>query len=294
MKPIFAVLSLGAPLLLAGCATSPGQVLTAIACQAPPGFHEAVLVNKQSLTDPTWTPFGRPETGWSVYAVRTAHEIKTRCAPETPGFAHRLARWQSRHALTPTGAMDKASFQVMKTGWQAQRPFVAQRAAGVCPDPPADADLVTLPATETLDGKTVQLRADATRALETMVAAARRQLSASDLAPDQLTVFSGFRSPAYDAARCARDGNCDGVGRATCSAHRTGLAVDLTLGATAGLQVDSSQDINRIWQTRTPVYLWLIDNAGHYGFVNYAFEPWHWEWNETNANGQVATALARP
>ena len=278
MKSIFAVLGLGAPILLAGCATSPGRVLTAIACEAPPGFHEAVLANKQSLTDPTWAPFGRPETGWSVYAVRAAHEVKTRCAPKTPGFAYRLAHWQSHHALASTGAMDKATFQVMKTGWQAERPFVAQRAAGICPDPPADADLVTLPAAETLDGKTVQLRADATRALEIMVADARRQLSAPDLAPDQLTVFSGFRSPAYDAARCVKDGNCDGVGRATCSAHRTGLAVDLTLGAAPGLQVDSSQDINRIWQTHTLAYLWLIDNAGRYGFVNYAFEPWHWEW----------------
>ena len=129
MKPILAVLCLAAPVLLAGCATAPGHVLTAIACQTPPGFHEAVLANKQSLTDPTWAPFGRPEAGWSVYAVRTAHELKTRCAPKSPGFAHRLARWQSRHALSPTGAMDKATFQVMKTGWQAQRPFVVQRAA---------------------------------------------------------------------------------------------------------------------------------------------------------------------
>jgi len=290
MKSIFAVLGLGAPILLAGCATSPGRVLTAIACEAPPGFHEAVLANKQSLTDPTWAPFGRPETGWSVYAVRAAHEVKTRCAPKTPGFAYRLAHWQSHHALASTGAMDKATFQVMKTGWQAERPFVAQRAAGICPDPPADADLVTLPAAETLDGKTVQLRADATRALEIMVADARRQLSAPDLAPDQLTVFSGFRSPAYDAARCVKDGNCDGVGRATCSAHRTGLAVDLTLGAAPGLQVDSSQDINRIWQTHTLAYLWLIDNAGRYGFVNYAFEPWHWEWTQT----KTLTARLRP
>jgi len=280
MKPILAAFSLVALVLLGGCASlpSPGRTLTAIACQIPPGFHEAVLANKQSLTDPTWAPFGRPETGWSVYAVRAAHEIKTRCAPKSPRFAARLAHWQSRHALTPTGAMDKASFQVMKADWQAQRPFILQRAAGLCPDPPAETDLVTLDAAETLGGKTVRLRMDAAQALRTMITAAHQALPPSALAPARLTVFSGFRSPAYDASRCASEGNCDGVGRATCSAHRTGLAVDLTLGAGPGFSVDSSQDANRYWQTRTDTYRWLINNAGRFGFVNYPFEPWHWEW----------------
>ena len=283
MKRVAAILSLAALALLAGCASlpSPGPALTRLACQLPPGFHGAVLGNKQSLTDPTWAPFGRPETGWSVYAVRTAHEIKTRCAPKSPGFAARLAHWQGRHALAPTGQMDKATFQSMKTVWQNQRDFVVLRASGLCPDPPASADLTTLPVSETLDGKAVQLRTDAAKALETMVAAARRDLSAQALAPDRLTVFSGFRSPAYDADRCAHEGNCDGVGRATCSAHRTGLAVDLMLGAAPGFDVDSSQDANRFWQTHTQAYSWLLDNGARYGFANYAFEPWHWEWKQS-------------
>ena len=285
MKPICAAFILALPAFLAGCATTPPpgpvRAIFAIACQLPPGFHQAVLGNKQSLSDPTWSPFGRPETGWSVYAVRAGHEIKTRCAPKTPEFARRLAHWQSRHDLPPTGLMDKPTFQAMKTGWQAERPFVVLRAAGVCPDPPVSAELTTLPAAESLDGKTIQLRTDAARALEAMIAAARRDLSRDALAPDRLTVFSGFRSPAYDAERCAREGNCDGVGRATCSVHRTGLAVDLMLGAAPGLKVDSSKDANRLWQTRTPAYRWLVDQSDRYGFTNYAFEPWHWEWNKS-------------
>jgi LAS superfamily LD-carboxypeptidase LdcB len=28
----------------------------------------------------------------------------------------------------------------------------------------------------------------------------------------------------------------------------------------------------------TPAYRWLVANAGRFGFVNYVFEPWHWEW----------------
>jgi LAS superfamily LD-carboxypeptidase LdcB len=30
--------------------------------------------------------------------------------------------------------------------------------------------------------------------------------------------------------------------------------------------------------TTTPTYQWLVAHAHRYGFVNYPFEPWHWEW----------------
>jgi LAS superfamily LD-carboxypeptidase LdcB len=42
--------------------------------------------------------------------------------------------------------------------------------------------------------------------------------------------------------------------------------------------VDSSADENRRWQAATPAYRWLVANAARFGFVNYPFEPWHWEW----------------
>ncbi len=56
--------------------------------------------------------------------------------------------------------------------------------------------------------------------------------------------------------------------------------MDLVLGAAPGFAVDSTADANRLWQTRTPAYHWLVDHAARYGFVNYPFEPWHWEWRE--------------
>jgi LAS superfamily LD-carboxypeptidase LdcB len=68
------------------------------------------------------------------------------------------------------------------------------------------------------------------------------------------------------------------VVRAACSAHRTGLALDLDVGAAPGFMVDSSADPNRLFQSRTPAYRWLVRNAVRFGFVNYVFEPWHWEW----------------
>ena len=30
--------------------------------------------------------------------------------------------------------------------------------------------------------------------------------------------------------------------------------------------------------SRTAVYRWMVANAARFGFVNYPFEPWHWEW----------------
>ena len=94
-----------------------------------------------------------------------------------------------------------------------------------------------------------------------------------------LTVSSAYRDPDADAMRCASENNCEGVVRTTCSAHRTGLAPVLVVGHAPGMRPDASDDINRLAQTRTPAYRWLLANAGRYGFLNYTFEPWHWEWS---------------
>jgi D-alanyl-D-alanine carboxypeptidase len=40
----------------------------------------------------------------------------------------------------------------------------------------------------------------------------------------------------------------------------------------------SSADGNRLVQTRTPVYRWLVKNAQKFGFRPYFYEPWHWEY----------------
>jgi LAS superfamily LD-carboxypeptidase LdcB len=93
-----------------------------------------------------------------------------------------------------------------------------------------------------------------------------------------MKVFSGYRSPAYDAARCAEQNNCNGRERAACSPHRTGLALDLYLGAAPGFTADSSADANRLAIAEGPAYRWMLLNAQRFGFVNYPFEPWHWEW----------------
>jgi LAS superfamily LD-carboxypeptidase LdcB len=245
---------------------------TACAAPAPPG---ALAANATSLTTLAWAPFGRPETGWAVYAPKVAAEIGTPCAVATPGFAAALGGWQGGHRLAPTGVFDALTFAAMKAKWQNARPFVHIDGKTACPPPPTD--LATASPKESYGGKTIQLRAGALAAFRAMRAAALLD-PALHAEPRSLTIFSGFRDPAADAARCTAEGNCNGIVRATCSAHRTGLAMDLWVGNAPGFGPDSSADANRAAMTAGPQYRWLLANAARFGFVNYVFEPWHWEW----------------
>jgi hypothetical protein len=266
---------------VAGCASfelSEGATLFGdqTGCGGHRAFGPAAEANAASLTSLPLTPFGRPELGWAIYAPAIAREAHTACAADTRGFANALARWQFSHGLSPHGAVDADTFAAMKDAWQARRPFVALRKDGICPEPPTHlADLT--PEESRLD-KVVQLRPRALKALRRMVAAARHEVPEIAADPQLLTVFSGYRDPAEDAARCAAELNCAGLVRAECSSHRTGLAIDLVLGAAPGFMDDSSDDANRLYQSRTPAYRWLVANARRFGFINYVFEPWHWEW----------------
>ncbi len=267
-------------LALGGCASTPAAPLlwrAGLWCGGSAAQHRAAQANAASLASLPIEPFGRAETGWAIYAPTIQRDVAVRCAPQRPGFAGALSRWQANQALPATGVFDTVSLGRLKAGWQARRPFVAVRAQGICPSPPAEADLAAARPEETL-GKTVRLRPGALAAYRRMVAAAREDNPGLVGDPDALKLFSGYRNPAEDEARCAAEANCQGVVRAACSAHRTGLALDLGVGAAPGFMADSSADANRLFQSRTPAYRWLVRNAGRFGFVNYVFEPWHWEW----------------
>jgi D-alanyl-D-alanine carboxypeptidase len=256
---------------------SPRPSIGSVDCHAP-DFDDAAASNAASLTALAWAPFHRAEVGWEIYAPRIASEIGSACAPGSPAFARALADWQRGRGLAVTGRVDAATFDAMNTRWELARPFVRLSHAGVCPDPPPAAALASARPDEGYAGKPVQLRPEALAAYRRLVAAARAASPVLATEHRLLTIFSGFRDPADDTARCAREGNCGNVSRALCSAHRTGLAVDLYLGSAPGLPPDTADDANRLYQARTPAYAWLIAHAGEYGFVNYPFEPWHWEW----------------
>ena len=249
---------------------------TVHSCQPAPAFASAAQQNGASLRTAAWSVFGRPETGWEIYAPLTAREIGIDCPGDAPGFAAALAAWQGDHRLPASGVMDAATLSALDRTWQGRRPFVVASAHGVCPAPPIA--LANARVDEGYGGKQIQLRAGALDAYRRMVAAARADKPVLAADRRMLTIFSGYRDPAADAARCAKELNCNAVVRATCSAHRTGLAMDLFLGAAPGYPPDSSADPNRLYQSRSNAYLWMVAHARQFGFVNYPFEPWHWEW----------------
>jgi hypothetical protein len=242
---------------------------------AAPAWADAAARNAASLATLAWAPFGRAEAGWAAYGPLVQREAATGCAPGTEAFAAAFAAWQAAHGLPPTGVVDAPAAEALKAAWQDRRPFV-RRPPGTCPPTP-DVIAQARPG-EGLEGKAVWLAPGALAAYRRMAAAARAEVPALAGDPQVLTLFSGYRSPTLDAARCAAEGNCDGIARAACSSHRTGLALDLYLGRAPGFMADSTAQPNREFLSRTPAYRWLVRNAGRFGFVNYAFEPWHWEW----------------
>lgn len=262
---------------------APGHVLAqgrrAPTCDAGPAWSGPAFANAISVYSLEWAPFGASEWGWETYLPLIQQELRTDCNPGQPAFAARLAAFQSLHDLPPTGVFDPATFQVFKGVWQERRPFVMARVRGECPDPPPIALLGYLVESEEhADRLTRLLRRDVLDAYREMVAAARAEVPEIAADPELLQIFSGFRDPEADAARCAAEGNCDGVRRAACSPHRTGTAVDLYVGQIEGLGVDNTTPASRLHMTRGPAYRWLVANARRYGFVPYVFEPWHWEW----------------
>ncbi|WP_309606689.1 M15 family metallopeptidase [Phenylobacterium sp.] len=242
------------------------------------GPADAAAGNRLSLPALVWAPFNRPETGWEIYAPLIAREIATPCPPDSPAFAAALAAWQARQGVPADGLMTEAVFARLKDLVQIRRPFVQLSARQVCPKAPAESALALATPLEGYSGKAIQLRPGALAAYRRLAAAARAEDPWIAADPRSLTIFSGYRSPEADAARCASDGNCNGVVRATCSPHRTGLAVDLYVGQAPGFRPDSSAEANRLAMSRGAAYRWLVSNADRFGFVPYPFEPWHWEW----------------
>lgn len=275
IRRLLSCLAAGALLMSGGAAVAQEQ------CDADPiEWGGPALANGISVYAMEWSPFGASEWGWDTYLPLIQQELGTDCAPGSPRFARALAEFQYARGLPATGWFDAATFQVFRGVWQERRPFIMGRVRQEpCPDPPPLYQLGYLVESEEhADRLTRLLRRDVLDAYRELVAAARAEVPEIAANPELLQIFSGFRDPEADAARCAQSGNCDGLRRAVCSPHRTGTAVDLYVGHVVGLGVDNTSPASRQHMSRTATYRWLVKNAGRFGFTPYAFEPWHWEW----------------
>lgn len=246
-------------------------------CRPEPAFAQAAAANAASLKSLAWAPFGRAETGWETYWPFVAREIATECDPQGSGFAKALADWQTKNQQPADGVFNAGAFDVMRIHSHRRRSFVAAFAQG-CPPGAAAAELEAADASEIYGGKPAFLRRDALAAYRRMVAEAKRDPAIAADARN-LVIVSGYRSPEEAVARCAGQ-DCKGPARVLCSAHQTGTAIDLYVGALPGLSPASTDDANRLFQSRTAAYRWLIRNAARFGFAPYVFEPWHWEYTE--------------
>ncbi len=261
---------------------APVSAITAqlVICDRPVGvFSDAASANSITLYAMEWSPFGSRETGWESYVPLIQNEIGSGCDPTSQGFAERLAAFQQQHGLVANGQFDNATFGVFRGIWQERRPFVMARVRGECPAPPPLSELGYLTIGEEHAERLTRLaRKDVLEAYRAMVAAARAEVPEIAANPELMQIFSSFRDPEADAARCARERNCDGVRRAVCSPHRTGTALDIYVGNLQGYGVDSTNWHSRRYMSETATYRWMVKNAHRFGFVPYVFEPWHWEW----------------
>jgi hypothetical protein len=255
-------------------------------CQGPAAFVDAARHNSETAQSLSWAPFGREEQGWRIYWPLVAHEIGAGCGPSTTAFAAALASWQKVHAFPADGVLTPAQFDVMKIAWYRRMYHAPGGADQGCLAAP-QASAAAADPSESYGGKTIQLDPQVLEAYRRMVAAARDEVPGLKDDPQMLTIFSGFRSPAADAATCDQRGGCQGPVKSRCSNHRTGRALDIVMGAAPGQRVDSSDDANRLYMSQTAAYRWMVANADRFGFANYPFEPWHWEWTGPGGAGNT-------
>jgi D-alanyl-D-alanine carboxypeptidase len=242
-------------------------------------FAGAATQNAQLETTLSWTFSGKTQTGWQIYEPLIAQTIETDSSAVSAEFAAALAKWQTGHGLEGTGILDESTLNALRSFWQSQRLGRS--------DFPGDDKLITAPIADFYDPTRspdlLQLERETYIAYKRMISAAAKDLSREmrftkdgNLATGEkfLKIVSAFRSQDYqDKLRQQSPGSGRGT-LALHSAHNTGQALDLYVGG----EPVSTKDANRLVQTQTAAYKWLVKNAGKFGFVNYYYEPWHWEY----------------
>ncbi|HKG21129.1 MAG TPA: D-alanyl-D-alanine carboxypeptidase family protein [Blastocatellia bacterium] len=268
----------------------PGATLTAKseasigAASSPTGaassaFSPAAIQNSQLQTSLNWGFGGKTQRGWNLYLPLISATIDTDKDCATGDFALALSRWQKERGLGPHGILDDGTWSRMVSTWQENR--IKDRSY------PSPEDLVTAPSSMFFDpSRPEELRRVERRAYDAylrMVAAAvsdpSLDLSASEgggLAPDEkyFKIISAHRSREYQDQLRKQSPDSGRAGLAVNSPHFTGRALDLYVGG----EPVSTKDENRAVQVRTRAYLWLVKNAGRFGFRPYFYEPWHWEY----------------
>jgi D-alanyl-D-alanine carboxypeptidase len=102
----------------------------------PAAPESAAAVNAASLSTLAWTPFGKPETGWEIYAPRIAARDQTTCAPGSNALRRRPGALAGRARAAEDRVFDPETFKAMLVRWHLARPFVKVNGEGICPGAP--------------------------------------------------------------------------------------------------------------------------------------------------------------
>lgn len=231
-----------------------------------------------------------------IYLPLMQQMVGTQAGLFSAPFASALACWQAAHGLAPTGVVNGSTFQAMKFLWQVRR-LEAGHARQVALEALAE---VPVAIRYVLNGAPKSDARYAKReALEALMAMRRAALEDREVGPlvaaresQHLSVVSAFRSLELNAA-IKRATGANGFAVANRSVHMTGTAFDLYVGGERA----STDNANRLRQVYDyPTYRWLLKNARRFGFVNYYYEPWHWEYvgppEDGGSGGRVVAAGA--
>ena len=221
----------------------------------------------------TWTFGKRQQVGWSIYVPLIQQLIGSQDSPETEEFAAALAKWQQRVRLEPDGTLDRETLQKMVEIWQSRRLNRSEY--------PPESELLTAPIADFYDPtravELLKVQKETYAAFKKMTTAAFADKSLKLDKKERaqfLKIISAFRSREYQQKLRDQSPGSSRAALAVNSPHSTGRALDIYVGG----EPVSTKDENRALQIETPVYKWLVKNAGNYGFVPYFFEPWHWEY----------------
>ncbi len=242
-------------------------------------LSEAAARNAMLQNELTWTFGGKRQRGWYLYNALIGETLNTQSDPNSNDFAVALASWQKKVGVKPSGEFDEDTLMAMISQWQTNR--LKDRTY-------AQTDqLISAPISDFYDAERLaelrQVERTTYAAYKQMLAAAiadpalkLAHTTAGELAPTEkyFKIVSAFRSREYQDQLRRQSPNAGSAGLAVNSPHFTGRALDLYVG---GDPVDT-KDSNRAIQVRTPVYQWLVHNAGRFGFRPYFYEPWHWEY----------------
>jgi len=243
-----------------------------------PTFAAAAKRNAVLRTELSWMFGNKQQRGWYLYTLLINQLIDTSASPDSERFAKSVAHWQKKQGLAASGVLDEETLYKMIAEWQAQR--LKDRT------PAQPSQLLLAPVSDFYD----PTRAEELRMVEqqtyaaykAMVRAALKEKSLrlaqgakGELAASEryLKIISAFRSREYQEKLRRESPNSGSAGLAVNSPHFTGRALDLYVG---GDPVET-KDANRAVQVQTPLYGWLVRNAGRFGFRPYCYEPWHWE-----------------